>query len=257
MTGCCRLTPAAARERLRAKARRAPLGSGSGSFPRSSAFLPLWPPAGRLPRGNVWSELGRPGRQWSALFSSFFSACSPCRGASRERRTADPNVRVNGATLSPERDPSAGSSPPAGAGRAMDALATPPARHWAAALAVAVAVLAAYVLVMLIGVRQDAQEQRILGSLTPIFIWLRDTGADTQTWLQHHRRTADLGGTVLLLGIAAAALVRRRRGAAPVALLVAAFLLATWAQVALQSDSTTLGAVLYLAAAAAALALGV
>ena len=78
---------------------------------------------------------------------------------------------MNGAALEPptQADRSAGS------GRIIGAVAGTPERRWPAVLAVVVAVLAAYTLVVLIGIRQDAREERILGSLTPIFEWLRDT----------------------------------------------------------------------------------
>jgi 4-amino-4-deoxy-L-arabinose transferase-like glycosyltransferase len=171
--------------------------------------------------------------------------------------TADSNVGVDDATLSPGRDPSTGATPPPGSRPTAGALAAAPVRRWTAVLAVVVAVLAAYTAVMLIGVREDAREERILGSLTPIFVWLRDTGANTHNWLQSHRQTAGIADTVMLLLVAAGAVIGARRRAAPVVLLVGVFLLAIWAQVALQSDSTTLGAVLYLAAVAGAVGLGI
>ena len=72
--------------------------------------------------------------------------------------------------------PGDGLGPSTGSGQAMDAVAAPAPRRWPGVLAVVVAVLAAYTLVVLIGVRQDAREERILGSLTPVFEWLRDNG---------------------------------------------------------------------------------
>jgi hypothetical protein len=157
-------------------------------------------------------------------------------------------VQVNGATLGPST----------GSGQALDAVAgTPARRRWPGVLAVLVAVLAAYSLVVLIGVRQDAHEERILGSLTPVFEWLRDNGATTQEWLQKHRKTAGLIGSVAVLAIALAAFVRRGRRAAPVVLLVVALGLAGWGQVALQGDDTRVGTALYLAAVACAIGLGI
>ena len=157
-------------------------------------------------------------------------------------------MQLNGTTL----------GPPTGSDQALDAVAATPApRRWPGVLAVLVAVLAAYSLVVLIGVRQDAREARILGGLTPVFEWLRDNGATTQEWLQKQRTTAGLIGSGALLAIAIAAFVGRRRRAAPVGLLVVAFGLAAWGQVALQGDATGLGTALYLAAVACAIGLGI
>jgi hypothetical protein len=157
-------------------------------------------------------------------------------------------VQLNGATLGPS----------AGSDQTLDAVAGAPApRRWPGVLAVLVAVLAAYSLVVLIGVRQDARDERILGSLTPVFEWLRDNGAATQDWLQTHRRTVGLIGSGALLAIVVAALARRGRRAAPVVLLAVTCGLAAWAQVSLQSNDTRWGTVLYLAALASAIGLGI
>ena len=148
-------------------------------------------------------------------------------------------------------------APSTGSGQDLDAVAAVPGRRWPAVVAVVLAVLAAYALVAVIGLRQDAREERILGGLTPLFEALRDGGAATQTFLQQHRTSAGLVGSALLLAIGIAALAQRGRRAWPVGLLVTALLLAVWAQVALQGHTTTIGVPLYLAAVACALALGI
>lgn len=148
--------------------------------------------------------------------------------------------------------------PASGSGRTLDTYTAAPARRrWPGVLAVLLAVLAAYTLVVLVGLRQDAREERILGGLSPIFEALRDGGAATSNWLQKHRNTVGIIGTVLLAAIAVAALAQRRRRAAAVVLLTIAFGLAAWAQVSLQSHSTALGIGLYVAAGLAAVGLGI
>ena len=146
-------------------------------------------------------------------------------------------------------------NPPVNSGAAIDAVA-PAGRRWPGVVAVVAAVLAAYTLIALIGLRQDAREERILGGLTPVFEWLRTSGAQSAGWLQRHRVGAGLVGTGLLLAVAIAAFAQRGRRAWPVGLLTAAFGLAAWGQVALQGDATTAGQWLYLAAVASAIGLG-
>jgi hypothetical protein len=139
--------------------------------------------------------------------------------------------------------------------------ARPPARRaaprrWPGVLLVGAAVLAAYVAIALIGLRQDAHDERILGVLSPLFLWIRDAGGAARDWLQQHRNTVALIGTGLLAAVAGAALAATRRRAWPVVLLCTVFALAAWAQAAMQSDATTRGMWLYLAAASGAFVLG-
>lgn len=161
--------------------------------------------------------------------------------------TAGSGARIDGATLSPAP----------GSGAAVYSAEPQGARRWPWVLAVVAGILAAYCLIAVIGVRADAREERILGSLTPVFYWLRDNGAATQEWLQNHRRSAGAAGVVLLLSVGVAALVRRGRAGAPVVLLSIALALALWGQVEVQGDATTAGTWLYLVACALALVLGI
>ena len=133
----------------------------------------------------------------------------------------------------------------------------PRPRRWPAVFAVLAVVLAAYSAVAIIGVREEAREARVLGSLTPVFEFLRDNGSAVELLLQKERLVVGLVSTGLLLVVGIAAFIRNGRRAAPVGLLVVAFGFAAWAQVSLQSNANTLGAALYIAAAACALALGV
>jgi len=147
--------------------------------------------------------------------------------------------------------------PSAGVGPAAEGVAAlRTGRRWPGVLAVLVTVLAAYTLIALIGVREDARDERILGSLSPVFLWLRDNGAAAQQWMQQNRTIVGRVGSGLLSAVALAALISRGRRAAPVVLLTVAFGLAGWAQVAVQGKDTSQGLYLYLAAVAAALGLG-
>lgn len=133
----------------------------------------------------------------------------------------------------------------------------PTPRRWPGIVAIIAGSLAAFVLIGLVGSRQDAREERVLGTFTPVFLLLRDSGAATATWLQEHRYLAGGIGTAMLLVVVVAALAGRRRQALPVGLLVAMLATAVWAQVAVQSQATGLAVALYLAAAAAAALLGI
>ena len=147
----------------------------------------------------------------------------------------------------------------AAAGRigAAPQMAAPRPRRWPLALIATLIVLAAYAAIGVHGARQEAAEARILGSLTPIFEWLRDNGDAARRWMQINRVAVGAVGTAALAAIGLAALLATRRRSAPVLLLIAIFACATWAQVALQSDRTGLGIALYLAAFGGAVGLGI
>ncbi|MEO8601723.1 MAG: hypothetical protein ABI629_04010, partial [bacterium] len=148
---------------------------------------------------------------------------------------------------------------PTSAGRLGAASPPPPARRrrWPLVLLGSVIVLAVYAAIGIHGVRQEAASERILGSLSPLFIWLRDNGNAARRWMQTQRFAVGGVGTAVLLAIALAALRATGRRSGPVLLLVATLGCAAWAQVSLQSDQLGAGVALYLLAIADAVGLGI
>jgi len=130
-------------------------------------------------------------------------------------------------------------------------------RHWPLVLLGIAIVLAAYIAIGFHGARQEAAEARVLPSLSPLFLWLRDSGDEARRWMQTQRVGVGAAGTLAVLLIGATALIATRRRSAPVVLLVALLACAGWAQVAMQGDAQGLGATLYGIAFVGAIGLGI
>ncbi len=145
-----------------------------------------------------------------------------------------------------------------GSGHTLEAVAaSQPPRRWTSVLLALAVVLAAYIAIGFIGVREEAREERVLGSLSPIFLGLRDAGGAAQSWMQTNRVLVGEIGSALLLAMTICAVIARGRRAVPVALLAAALGLAGWGQVAVQSNDPMTGVWLYLAGVACAVILGI
>jgi hypothetical protein len=139
------------------------------------------------------------------------------------------------------------STPAAGAGAP---------RRWPGALAVIAVVALAYVVVMLVGRAQEADNVRILGLFDPIFLWIRVTGSAASDWLEKHALwvAGALTGGVLLILVGGVVATRRL----PLGLLApcVVLLLGIWGQALLLLDVIAPGTAIYLVAVVAAAALG-
>jgi hypothetical protein len=129
-------------------------------------------------------------------------------------------------------------------------------RHWPGAAALAAALVLAFLAVGFVGAAENARGERILPFLDPVIGWIRTDGSALTAWLIAHSRFLGWAVTSACALTGLGGLVVAGRRGAPVFLAAAAVCLASWGQVCLQEDRTSLAMAFYAAGVACAFLLG-
>ncbi len=129
-------------------------------------------------------------------------------------------------------------------------------RRWPGAVALAAALVLAFLAVGFVGAAESARGERILPFLDPIIGWLRTDGSALTAWMIAQSRFLGWAVASVCALVGLGGLIVAGRRAAPVLLIAAAVGLASWGQVCLQEDRTSLALALYAAGVACAFVLG-